>query len=152
MANLARWNPFREMEDLLDRFGGSFGRWPARQQSSGGQETMTLADWIPTVDIVEDSEEYVIKVELPEIRKEGVKVSVDQGLLSIQGERKSEREEKNQKYHRVERSYGSFARTFTLPENVKEDSIRARFKDGMLYLHIEKAERAKPKAIEVKID
>jgi HSP20 family protein len=101
---------------------------------------------------VENDSEYLIKMEMPEVRKEDVKVSINQGVLAIQGERKAEREEKRQKYHRVERSYGTFARTFTLPDNVKEDGVRARFKDGMLYLHIEKSEQAKPKAIDIKID
>jgi HSP20 family protein len=139
------------MEEFFDRFGGPLGRRFSRQ-SEGGGEAMTLADWIPSVDIEENDDDYLIKAELPEVRKEDVKVSVDQGVLTIQGERKSEREEKNRKLHRVERSYGSFARSFTLPENVREDGIRARFKDGMLYLQIEKSEQAKRKAIDVKID
>ena len=107
---------------------------------------------MPSVDIVENDNEYLIKMELPEVRKEDVKVSINQGVLAIQGDRKAEREEKNQKYHRVERSYGSFARTFTLPENVSEEGVRARFNNGMLYLHIEKTEKAKRKAIDIKID
>lgn len=151
MNNLTRWNPFREMEELFDRFGGSLARRSSRQGDTG-QESMTLADWVPTVDIVENDEEFLIKMELPEIRKEDVQVSLNQGVLTIQGERKAEREEKNRKYHRVERSYGTFARTFALPDNVDEDSIRARFKEGMLYLHVAKTERSKPKAIDIKID
>ena len=148
---LTRWYPFREMEQMLDRFGRSIGRLPATP-SEGGQETMTLADWAPTVDIAESDAEYLIKVELPEVRKEDVKVNVHQGVLTIQGERKMEREETNKKYHRVERSYGSFARSFTLPEDVEEDGVRARFKDGMLHVHLAKTEQARPKSIDVKID
>lgn len=151
MTSLTRWNPFREMEEFLERFSGPIGRRASRQGESG-REAMTLADWAPSVDIVEKDNEFLIKAELPEVRKEDVKVSVHQGVLTIQGERRTEREEKDQKFHRVERSYGTFARTFTLPENVREDRVRARFKDGMLYLHIEKSEQSKPKAIEVKID
>jgi HSP20 family protein len=151
MNSLTRWNPFREMEEFFDRFGGPLSRRLSRH-SGEGREAMTLADWIPSVDIEENDDEYLIKAELPEVRKEDVKVAVDHGVLTIQGERKTEREEKNRKLHRVERSYGSFARSFTLPENVREDGIRARFKDGMLYLHIEKSEQAKRKAIDVKID
>ena len=149
---LTRWSPFREMEDLMDRFSRGWGRLPARPRGEGGQEIMTLADWTPTVDISESETEFVIKVELPEVRKEDVKVAVNQGVLTIQGERKMEREEKNKKYHRVERAYGSFARSFTLPDEVEEDSIKARHKDGMLYLHLAKSERAKPKAVEIKVD
>jgi HSP20 family protein len=140
------------MEEVMDRFSRAWGRLPAPPKGEGGQEIMTLADWTPTVDIAESETEYVIKVELPEVRKEDVKVAVNQGVLTIQGERKMEREEKNRKYHRVERAYGSFARSFTLPDDVEEDSIRARHKDGMLYLHLGKSESVKPKAVEIKID
>ncbi len=146
---LTRWNPFREMEELLDRVNRG-GRLPAIRGESG-QETMTFADWAPTVDIVESGDEYLIKVELPEVRKEDVKVAVHQGVLSIQGERTMEREQTDKKYHRVERAYGRFARSFTLPEDVDDSGIRAQHKDGMLYVHIGKTEQAKPKSIEVKV-
>ena len=149
---MTSWNPLREMEEILERFGRSRGRLPAARQAEGGQEIMTLADWTPTVDISESEDEYLIKVELPEVRKEDVRVAVNQGVLTIQGERKLEREEKNKKYHRVERAYGSFARSFTLPDEVEGDSIKARHKDGMLYLHLAKTEAAKPKSIEIKVD
>ncbi len=148
---LTRWNPFREMEELFDRFGRSFARRPALP-GEGSQEIMTMADWSPAVDVSESDREYQINVELPEVRKEDVKVSVNQGVLTIVGERKLEREEKNKRYHRVERCYGSFARSFTLPDDVEEQTVRARFKDGMLYLHLAKSEQAKPKAIDIKID
>ena len=149
---LTRWNPLREMEEIMDRFSRGWGRLPALPKSEGGQEIMTLADWTPTVDISESETEYIIKVELPEVRKEDVKVAVNQGVLTIQGERKMEREEKNKKYHRVERAYGSFARSFTMPDDVQENNIKARHKDGMLYLHLSKSESAKPKAVEIKIN
>ena len=149
---LTRWNPLREMEEIMDRFGRGWGRLPAPRKGEGGQEIMTLADWTPRVDITESETEYVIKAELPEVRKEDVKVAVNQGVLTIHGERKMEREEKNKKYHRVERAYGSFARSFTLPDDVQEDNIKARHKDGMLYLHLAKSESAEPKAFEIKID
>ena len=125
---LTRWNPFREMEEILDRY------------SNGRQELMTVADWAPTVDVSETDDEYLIKVELPEVRKEDVKVTVHDGVLTLQGERKLERDEKNKKYHRVERAYGSFARSFTLPDNIDANSVKARNKDGMLYLHLGKTE------------
>jgi HSP20 family protein len=151
MTTLTRWNPFREMEEMLDRFGRPVPR-RSLMQREGGQETMTIADWAPAVDIAETDIEYQIKVELPEVRKEDVKVAVNLGVLTIQGERKAELEEKNRKYHRIERSYGTFVRSFTLPEGVNEDDVRARFKDGMLHVHVAKSEKAKPKSIEVKID
>jgi len=108
-------------------------------------------DWSPTVDIVETPEEFQIKAELPEVKKEDVKVSVDGGVLRIEGERKQEKEEKGKKYHRIERSYGSFLRTFRLPDNVDEGKVQADFKDGVLCVRLHKAEKTKPKAIEVKV-
>jgi HSP20 family protein len=94
----------------------------------------------------------VIKAEIPEVNKEDVKITVDNGVLTIRGERKQEKEEKGKKFHRVERSYGSFTRSFTLPDNVDETKIKASFKDGMLNLHIQKSEKAKPRVIEVKVE
>ena len=112
---------------------------------------MTVADWAPSVDISETDDEYLIKVELPGVPKEDVKVTVHDGVLTLQGERKLEREQKDNKFHRVERSYGSFARSFTLPENVDGGSVQAKHKDGLLYLHLGKIEETKPRSIEVKV-
>jgi len=147
--NLVRWDPFRELEDMSDRLNRMFGRPAARPES--GKEAMTVADWIPAVDISETDAEYLIKAELPEVKKEDVKVTVQHGVLTIHGERKHEKEEKGKRYHRVERSYGSFTRSFTLPDEVDETKVRAEFKDGMLHLHLPKSEKAKPKAIDVKL-
>jgi HSP20 family protein len=112
---------------------------------------MTVSDWTPTVDISETDREYLIKMELPEVRKEDVKVTVEDGVLTIQGERRQEREEKGKKFHRVERSYGTFMRGFTVPDDVDEAKVGAEFKEGMLLLRLPKSEKAKPKAIEVKV-
>ena len=95
--------------------------------------------------------EYLVKAELPEIRKEDLTVTVENGMLTISGERKFEQEEKKRKYHRVERSYGSFTRSFTLPGDADGNKIEAEFKDGLLQVHIAKNEQAHPKAIEVKV-
>jgi HSP20 family protein len=103
------------------------------------------------VDISEDEHEFLVKAELPDLKKEEVKVSVENGELTISGERKAEKEEKNKKYHRIERSYGSFARSFTLPDSVSGDKVSADFKDGMLAVHLPKSEKAKPRSIEVKV-
>jgi HSP20 family protein len=103
------------------------------------------------VDISEDNNEYVVKAELPEMKKEEVKVSVENGELTISGERKIEKEEKGKKYHRIERSYGSFMRSFTLPETVSGEKVSAEFKDGILTVHLPKDEKTKPKSIEVKV-
>jgi len=145
--SLIKWDPFREIENMFDRYTRAVG-WPR----SGSQEIMTTGDWSPRVDIAENDKEFVIKAEIPEVNKEDVKVSVDNGVLTIQGERKQEKEEKGKKFHRVERYYGSFTRSFILPENVDESKVKASFKDGMLNLNIPKTEKDKPKAIEVKVE
>ena len=105
MNPLAKWNPFRELEDIQNRLSSVFGRTPLRGL---GEEAMTVSEWTPLVDIAEDEREYLIKAELPEVKKEDVKVTVENGVLTITGERKFEKEEENKKYHRIERAYGSF--------------------------------------------
>lgn len=145
---LVRWDPFRELEDMSERLNRVFTR-PALR--TGGKENLIVADWIPTVDISETDSEYLIKAELPEVKKEDVKVTVEDGVLTLQGERRQEKEEKGKRYHRVERSYGSFVRSFTLPESVDESGVKAEYKDGVLNLHLPKTEKVKPKAIDVKV-
>jgi HSP20 family protein len=103
------------------------------------------------VDISETDKEFTIKAEIPDVKKDDVKVSIDKGVLTIKGEKKLEKEEKGKKFHRVECQYGSFTRSFTLPDNVDESAIKASFKDGVLNVQIQKAEKVKPKAIEVKV-
>ena len=142
---LVRWDPFRELEDMSERLNRVFSR-PSLRNS--GKENLTVADWMPTVDISETEGEYLIKAELPEVRKEDVKVTVENGVLTLQGERRQEKEEKG---HRVERSYGSFIRSFSLPESVDESAVKAEYKDGVLHLHLPKSEKVKPKAIDVKV-
>jgi len=149
MNTLTRWEPFREMEDLQNRLSTLFGRTPMRR--GNGKENITLPEWTPLADITEDDREYVIKAELPELKREDVKVTVENGVLTISGERKFEKEEKKKKYHRVERGYGSFVRTFALPEDADANKVKAQFKQGMLELHLPKNEKAKPKQIEVNV-
>ena len=146
---LVRWDPFRELEEVSDRLNRVFAR-PATR-TANGKETMIVADWTPSVDISETEQEYQIKAEIPDVKKEDVKVMLEDGVLTIQGERKHEKEEKGKKYHRIERSYGSFVRTFSLPDVIEEEKVKAEFKDGVLNLHLPKSEKAKPKAIEVNV-
>ena len=146
---LVRWDPFRELEEMSDRLNRMISR-PVLPRTDG-KETMVVADWAPSVDISETDGEYQIKAEIPDVKKEDVKVTLEDGVLTIQGERKHEKEEKGKKYHRIERSYGSFARSFTLPDLVDEEKVKAEFKDGVLNLQLPKSEKAKPKAIEVKV-
>ncbi len=148
---LVRWDPFRDLEDVSDRLNWMFRR-PALPRTNGAnKETMIVADWVPSVDVSETEGEYQIKAEIPDVKKEDVKVTVEDGVLTIQGERKQEKEEKGRKYHRVERSYGSFIRSFTLPDLVDEEKVRAEFKDGVLNLQLPKSVKTKPKAIEVTV-
>jgi HSP20 family protein len=148
--SIVRWDPFRELEQMNDRLNRAFARGPLGRLAAGG-DALTVFDWAPSVDIVETPEEFQIKAELPEVKREDVKVSVDAGVLRIEGERKQEKEEKGKKYHRVERSYGSFLRTFALPDNVDDRNVQADFKDGVLTVRLRKAEKAKPRSIEVKV-
>src|SRR6266436_5349642 len=149
MSTLAKWNPFRDLEDIQNRLSPWFGRIALR---GGGDETMTTSAWAPLVDITEDDKEYLINVELPEIKKEDVKVTVENGTLTISGERKFEKEEKDKKYRRVERAYGSFVRSFALPEGTDGSKVSADYKDGVLKVHLPKSEQVRPKSIEVKVN
>ena len=138
----------RELEDFQNRILSAFK--PASRENGNGQEALAMAEWMPLVDVAEDDKECLITAELPEVKKEDVKVTLENGRLTITGERKFEKEEKNKKYHRVERSYGTFARSFTLPNDGDAAKVNAEFKDGMLRLRIAKSEAARPKQIEVK--
>jgi HSP20 family protein len=139
-----------EMEEMQNRLASLFGgRLPLRKRSR--EEGFPLTEWTPVVDIAEDDKEYTISAELPGLNKEDVKATVEGGVFSITGERKVEEEEKNKNYHRIERSYGTFTRSFTLPEGVSSDKISAEFKDGVLKVHLPKDEKVKPKSIDVKI-
>jgi HSP20 family protein len=150
--SVVRWDPLGELEVMNDRFGRLFGRGLlARTGSKDGRDELKPFDWAPSVDISETAEEFQIKAELPDVKQEDVKVSVDAGVLRIEGERRQEKEENGKKFHRIERSYGSFLRTFTLPDNVDASKVQATFKDGILNVQLRKAEKARPKTIEVKI-
>jgi HSP20 family protein len=149
MLNVTRWEPFREFEKLPEQMARFFGFPTIRPYTT--EETLTVADFMPPVDIYETEKEYLIKLDLPEVIKEEVKVYVEDGVLTIQGERRKEKEEKGKKFHRVERSYGTFLRTFTVPPDADETKIDAEFKEGLLKVHLPKSEKAKPKTIDVKV-
>jgi HSP20 family protein len=147
--NLIKWDPYRELEEMSSRLNRFFGRTDVLARAP--EEKMTPAVWAPAVDIKETPEEYVIKAEIPEVKKEEVKVLIKDGLLTLSGERHIEKEEKTKKFHRVERAYGAFTRSFELPTDVDDKKVSADFKDGMLLVHLPKSEQAKPKSVEVKI-
>src|ERR1035437_9314256 len=112
--NLVKWDPFKELEDVSNRLNCIFGRSLARTEPN--QEILAMADWTPSADISETDTAYLIKAEIPGVNKEDVKVTLQDGMLTIQGERKMEKEEKDKKFHRIERSYGSFVRSFRNPK------------------------------------
>jgi len=145
--SLVKWDPWREMEDLFDRYAKSFGAL-----RPGTHEQIATGDWSPRVDIAETEGAFVIKAELPDVSKEDVKVTVDNGVMTLKGERKQEKEESGKKFHRVERYYGSFCRSFSLPESVDETKVKASFKDGLLTVELPKSGETKPRAIEVKVE
>lgn len=148
MNSLTNWNPFRDFSEWENRLNRALG---VGTRSGSGKESMTVAQWSPAVDITEDDKEFLVKAELPELKKEEIKVAVENGELTLSGERKFEKEEKDKKYHRIERAYGSFMRSFVLPENVSADKVTAEFKDGLLLVHLPKTETAKPKAVQVAV-
>jgi HSP20 family protein len=150
MNALAHWNQFKEMEDLRNSLGSLFGR-PQAQRLEGQEEPMRVADWAPLVDISEDAKEYLIKAELPEVKKEDVKITMEDGTLTIAGNRKYEKEENGKKYHRIERAYGSFGRSFSLPDDASPAKVTADFKDGVLKVHLAKNEKARPQQVEVSV-
>lgn len=150
MNALTRWDPLKEMDDVQSRLAKFLGLTPGRA-TGGGNERMAVAEWAPSVDISEDDKEWLVQADLPEVRKEDVKVTVEDGVLSIAGERKFEQEEKDKRYHRIERSYGSFLRSFSLPDGADGAKVAAEFKDGVLKVRLPKNEKAKPKSVEVKI-
>ncbi|MEC9082590.1 MAG: Hsp20/alpha crystallin family protein [Pseudomonadota bacterium] len=150
MSNITRWNPISEFEDMMNRYNRMFGLARTNGEQEG-KDLFSRSDWAPAVDIKETPEAFMVEAELPGMTKDDVKVTVHEGVLTIQGERKSEEETKDKKLHRIERFYGSFMRRFTLPDNVDENSVTANFKDGLLTLTIQKAEPKEPKAIEVEV-
>ena len=150
-TQITRWNPQKEFEQMQNRFA-SLWNWEPFRIKDGEKETLTVSEWSPRVDIVEDEKEFLVKAELPDIKREDVKVTVDDGVLTISGERRQEKEEKNKRYHRIEREYGSFLRSFTLPAATSGDKVAAEFKDGMLKVHLPKdVKAASSKTVEIKV-
>ena len=150
---MMRWDPLREVQEVSDRLNQLLRRpeGSQRPRGRGAQEALTVADWSPNVDISETEAEYLIRVELPGVKKEDVKIMVQEGVLVIQGGRHQEHDEPGRRHHRVECSYGSFVRSFTLPDYIDDAKISAEYRDGLLYLHLPKTEQARPKSIEVKV-
>ncbi len=150
MNTLIRWNQLREMEEAQNRLTRSLGGFPNRM-GIGEPHSLSVADWSPEVDISQDDHEYLLKADLPEMKKDEVRVTVEDGILCVSGERKSEKEDQKRKFHRIERSYGNFRRSFTLPEDTDSTKVTADFRDGVLKVHLPTTTIAKTKAVEVKV-
>lgn len=149
LRDITPWNPSdllaefdtfqREIDRMFDRFRG------------GIVDDGTTSTFLPAVDIIEEKDEYIVKLELPGVNKNDVKITVQNDILTIKGEKKSEHESKDKNYHRMERAYGVFQRSFTLPSSVNSDKIDASYNNGVLTITLPKVEEAKPKEIEVKV-
>jgi HSP20 family protein len=151
MNTLITWNQLKEMEEATqNRFNRFLGEFPNRM-GSGDIHSLTVADWSPEVDISEDDRGYLLKADLPEMKKDDVRVTVEDGILSVSGERKSEKEDQKRKFHRIERSFGNFRRSFTLPEDADSTKVTAEFHDGVLKVHLPTTARPRSKAIQVKV-
>ncbi|AMN47625.1 hypothetical protein ACG33_11045 [Steroidobacter denitrificans] len=144
--NVTRWEPFREFDQMLRDYSPFFGRGRGLRRGAYGM------DWTPLADISETDKEYVIKADLPEVKKEDVKISLDNGVITVTGERRREKEYKEENEIRVETSYGKFSRSFALPDDIDTEGIQAESKDGVLRVRIPKKEptQRKPVSIEVK--
>jgi HSP20 family protein len=154
--SLIRWNPTREsmtwpsdvfnvqreINRVFDNFFRGGSQW---------DDTQELTAWTPAVDIAELEDRFQVRMELPGVNKDDVKITLENNILTVRGEKKQEKEDAGKNYHRVERSYGAFQRSFTLPVTIKSDRIDAGFKDGILTIALPKSEEAKPKQIEVKV-
>ncbi len=151
MSTITTWNPYRELERIQDRVIRAMRLAPTHSDEEGNT-LLTPSDWSPLVDITEDDKEYLISADLPQLSKDDVKVVVENGSLIIKGERKSETEHKDKKLHRIERSYGRFLRSFSLPEDADGNRVTANFKDGVLRVSLPKSEEKKPRHIEVQVN
>lgn len=144
--SVIRWDPFMGMDDMFARLPGLLGRWPGFAPKGE-----TSVEWSPSVDISETRQEYLIRAALPAVSKEDVAVTVENGMLTLSGERRQQEEQNDEKFHKVESFYGSFSRSFTLPDAIDAGAIRAESKDGVLTIHVpkSKAEVKKPTTIKV---
>jgi len=143
--NLTRFDPYREMQTFQDRLNRAFGNFGRGERD----EEMSLSAWVPPVDIAEEKDRIVITAELPGFQDSDISIQTENGMLTISGERKFEKENAERNYHRVERAYGQFVRTFSLPNNVDRENIRAKFQNGLLQIELPKREDAKPRQIRV---
>ena len=147
---LIRWEPLRELDDIFGRYTPFLGRLPVNGFATGAEPEARA--WTPAANISETETDYLIKAELPEVSKEDVKVTVDEGVITISGERRNELEHKDEKVHRIESFYGSFSRSFRLPEDADVDAIQAESKNGVLKVRVPKQPAARTRTVEVQVN
>ncbi|MGA7824880.1 MAG: Hsp20/alpha crystallin family protein [Steroidobacteraceae bacterium] len=146
--NLVRWDPIREMDQFFARpFGSFMGQWPRLAAQSDDAESA----WAPMLDVSETDSEYLVRADLPAVKKEDVSVTIDNDVVTIAGERKFDKEEKSEKVHRRECFRGTFSRSLSLPDDANASGIRAESKDGVLTVHVPKTKSERSKAIEIKV-
>jgi HSP20 family protein len=142
-----KWEPFRDVDDMFDRFvAETVRRWPRE-----GVAAQATREWAPAADVSETNGEYIIKAELPEVRKEDVSITVQDGVLTLTGERRQEKRDDQEKLHRIERCYGAFARRFALPDNADEQAIKAESRDGVIVIHIPKQRVIEPQPRQIQV-
>jgi HSP20 family protein len=146
MTLLTRWDPLREFSVLQDRMNRLF-----QEYTPSGEEQLSTTNFVPPVDVYEDEHHVTLKAELPGVDPKNVDIRIENNVLTVRGERKFEKEEKEENFHRIERRYGSFMRSFTLPNTVNPDSVKADYENGLLKIQFEKRAEAKPKQIQVNI-
>jgi len=146
---IMRWDPFRDLVSIQERMNRLFDQTLARTR--GEEEGIATSTWMPSVDIYETPDRVVLKAELPGLTREDIDINVRNHTLTLRGERKFEKEVREENYLRIERAYGSFQRSFTLPTTIQQDKIKAIFKDGVLEVSLPKAEEARPKQIKIDV-
>ena len=146
---LTKWDPFKDLLSLQDRMNRLFDE--SVRNVKPGDEALSSAIWSPAVDIYETDDEVVVKAELPEVDQKDIDIQIENNTITLRGERKFNKETKKENFHRIERAYGSFSRSFTLPGVIDQEKIRADYKDGILKISMPKREETKPKQIKVAI-
>jgi HSP20 family protein len=146
---LTKWDPFKDLLSLQDRMNRLFDE--SVRNVKPGDEALSSAIWSPAVDIYETDDEVVVKAELPEVDQKDIDIQIENNTITLRGERKFNKETKKENFHRIERAYGAFSRSFTLPGTINQEGIRADYKDGILKISMPKREETKPKQIKVAI-
>jgi HSP20 family protein len=151
MNNLTRWDPFHELASLQDRMNRLFTQQPFAPFGNVNEESLTQGSFVPPVDVYEDEHSIQLKMEVPGIDEKNIDIRLENNLMTVRGEREFNKETKEENYHRIERRYGSFSRSFTLPNTVNPEDVKADYDKGVLTIRLGKRAEAKPKQIKVSV-